>query len=131
MNFVRLVSMIVALLFFSFVVGLWPGQQPAVEENSLWFGIILFAAFAFVLFRTRIWGDTSQSGGRPMTVVHRTTRTPSDVMRDVTIARLQMIIVFALIAFILIEYFGYHDVLMQVLDWIAAKGERLVNALLE
>ncbi|MBI5034096.1 MAG: hypothetical protein HZB51_26545 [Chloroflexi bacterium] len=120
--FVRVVFLIVVLMFFSFAVGLWPGQQPAVEKNLLWFGIILFAAFVFVVFRRR-----KNEYFQPQLVVVR--KSEAKLLRDATVARLQMMIVAGFVAFFLLEYFGYHDLVMQILDWMISKLMKLWNAL--
>ena len=131
MTLTRIVFLIVALLFMTFSLGLWPGQDLTVESDSLWLGIFLFAGFAFIIFRTQIWAGDAGKGNKPMTIVLKTSKSPADVMKEIFWARMFMIGIGVVVALILIEYMGYHDVLMQALDWIAAKGEKLVNALLQ
>jgi hypothetical protein len=129
-NFGRILFLILVLFLFSFSIGVLPGQEPVIEGYSFWFGIFFIVAVLFIIFRAQVWAEASQKGKKPMTVVHKTDKTPAYVMKQVTMARLQMGVALLFVVIVVLEYLGQHDLIMQALYWMAIKGEKLVNALL-
>ncbi len=98
-------------------------QMPAdeLELTSFIFAVVLAASVGFLYFRLRVWrGNASK--------VFETSA--SKVVSNGLTSLLYMTGVITAIFIILMEYTGHHEDLLAVGEFLAVKGEKLINALI-
>ncbi len=127
----RVLALILLLVLSIVIVQTGSLRTPGalLDLGSFVFGISLIAGIGFLAFRFRVWGGSArmlflarpaalQSGPSALQVFANAVASFAMSIGVVTTA-----IVTAL------EYWGRHDLVMQALELIVSKSERLVNAL--
>jgi len=121
------VFLVVCLLFF--VNGTFP-EDPALADARLFLlGIGLISVASLWAFMNDVWKKGASKAQQPQEVKAKTFKTPAQVVSEANKMKMIIIVVLLLGGLLLLEYLGYHDMLMQGLEWGASKGERVINAL--
>jgi hypothetical protein len=92
-------------------------------------GVTLLAILSASTFFYEIWNKSMLKGFQPQEVKAKTLKTPYQVMRITNMMTVILVVVLIATMALALEYMGYHDVLMAILDWLQTKGEKLINAI--
>ncbi len=129
MRLVTALFVFLILYFLLFSSGAFPNDPTTADTTGFLLGVGLLVVVSFLVFQYQVWRKGAQTGFQPQEVRAKTLKTPFQVMRE-SYLKVALISGVSFAAIVLtLEYLGYHDVLVQILDWMASKGDKVVNAL--
>ncbi len=125
------VIVLILMLGGTLFLGGWLREQGApVEVNSFTLGAGIFGSIGFLVFRFQVWAEGAGKFFKPQTVVLKTDKSPAQVLGN-TLKSYAMVAGVVIVAvMVAIWYSGHGDLNWQILNWLAQKSGKLINALL-
>jgi ABC-type Fe3+-siderophore transport system permease subunit len=118
------------IYFLMFSNGTFPENPEMADARLFLFGIALLLVLSASVFFFEVWNKNLQKGFQPQEVKAKTARTPYQVMRITNTMTIVFIVVVILMIVLVMEYTGNHNTLMQVVEWMSSRSEKILNALL-
>ncbi len=130
MNFVYAAFLLLVVFFFLRSSGAFPDEPIEADPQMVEFGIGLLIIVGILAFRLGIWAKGAKTGFQPQEAKAKTAKTPFQMMRETYVSIGLMILGLTTFSALVLELTGHHEELMQVLEFLHAKGEKFINALL-